>query len=258
MIIHQLAPANKDDWHPLWFHCHKSWITNFTSASTIILWNDEEIDSLVSSAYPEYYSLFKSFPFQINRVDFARFCILHRYGGLYADMDMYCYKDFSKELSEECYLVESTLQQEVVQNSLMASIPRHSFFIECMNKCKEYFEQGLYAYEKSNITTRESNDYVLKVTGPRLLSDVYQATNSKVNKLPASLFNPGYEVYNSDIRTKHMMTGRWGTEMMDIKKQEHEKIKEVISHQDYLKADYKGFRNIDLDNFSFNNSYKLS
>jgi mannosyltransferase OCH1-like enzyme len=133
-----------------------------------VLWSDAEAEQLVKIHYPLYYNLYMSFPFHINRIDFARFCILHKYGGVYADMDMFCYKNFFNELTEECYVAGSLMQGETVQNSLMASVPNHEFFVECMMKSKELFDGASIVYDKSNICTRESNDYVLKVTGPRL------------------------------------------------------------------------------------------
>ena len=255
-FLHQLAPEDTDNWHPLWHHCRQSWLDTFRSVK-FILWGDREAEQLVKIHYPQYYDLYMSFPFHINRIDFARFCILHKFGGVYADMDMFCYKNFFNELTEECYLAGSLMQGETVQNSLMASIPNHEFFVECMNKSKELFDSGTIAYDKSNIVTRESNDYVLKVTGPRLLSEVYAATRNKVSVLPAELYNPNYLTYNSDIRSKHMLTGRWGLEMMDKKKQEHQKKADNTSHQDYLKKDYEGFRNINVDSFDFNKNYLL-
>ena len=149
------------------------------------------------------------------------------------------------------------MYKEVVQNSLMAAVPGQEFFEECMDACKFAFESGNYAYDKSNITTRESNDYVLNVTGPRLLSRVFESTKTNVTVLPAEEYNPGYLTYNSIIKTKHMLTGRWGREMMDIKSAEHSRVAESISHQDYLKKDYEGFRKIDVDNFDFNKNYLL-
>jgi mannosyltransferase OCH1-like enzyme len=254
--IHQLAPDEKDDWHPLWHHCRESWLHKFKSVS-FIMWSDSEAEQLVKTHYPYYYHLYMNFPFHINRIDFVRFCILHQYGGIYADMDMFCYEDFYHELTEDLYLVGSLMHKEVVQNSLMASTPKQEFFIECMNKCKDAFDSNMHSYDASNITTRESNDYILNVTGPRLLSEAYAATNSKVSILPAETYNPNYLTYNSNLRTKHMLTGRWGTEMMHIKKIEHEQHVDSISHQDYLKKDYEGFRNVNVDSFDFNKNYLL-
>lgn len=255
--LHQLAPANRDDWHPIWHHCRESWLGNFKSVN-FVLWDDDEIDQLVKTKYPYYYNLFISFPFQINRVDFARFCIMHQYGGVYADMDMFCYENFFNNLTDKCYIVGSSLYKEVVQNSLMAAVPGQEFFEECMDACKFASDSGNFVYDKSNITTRESNDYVLNVTGPRLLSRVFESTKTNVTVLPAEEYNPGYLTYNSNIKTKHMLTGRWGREMIDIKKSEYESNKDKMTHQDYLKVDYKGFRKIDVDSFNFKKDYLIS
>lgn len=58
---------------------------------THIVWNDKLADSLIN-IYPEYKNIYYKFTKPILRADFIRFCFLHRYGGLYADMDTECRK----------------------------------------------------------------------------------------------------------------------------------------------------------------------
>ena len=89
-IIHHIAPVNTAAWHPFWAHCRQSWIDAFPNHDHV-LWNDsEDLDRIVRDHYPRYWNLYQSFPVHIMRIDFARLCILHRYGGIYADMDYYC------------------------------------------------------------------------------------------------------------------------------------------------------------------------
>jgi len=45
---------------------------------------------LVEQHYPQWLPTYLSYPHNIQRVDLARLMWLHKYGGIYADMDMQC------------------------------------------------------------------------------------------------------------------------------------------------------------------------
>ena len=52
------------------------------------LWGFEECDELVNKEFPKYVDLWNSFRYEIQRVDFIRYCILYTFGGLYIDCDI--------------------------------------------------------------------------------------------------------------------------------------------------------------------------
>eukprot|EP00949_MAST-11_sp_MAST-11-sp1_P004361 g4361.t1 len=58
------------------------------------LWTDESIDAFVAKEFPQLYGIFESYPWQIQRVDFARYCILKKFGGLFVDMDFEALRPF--------------------------------------------------------------------------------------------------------------------------------------------------------------------
>ena len=43
-IIHQLAPADKSKWHPVWTICSESWKNVYPSNFQHIIWSDENAD----------------------------------------------------------------------------------------------------------------------------------------------------------------------------------------------------------------------
>ena len=49
------------------------------------LWNGEEMDELVEKHFPEYLSMYRSFPYNVQRWDTIRYMILYVYGGVYTD-----------------------------------------------------------------------------------------------------------------------------------------------------------------------------
>ena len=52
------------------------------------LWSADEVDALIKQRYPQLWSTYVDCPFPVQRADIGRICILHFYGGLYADLDV--------------------------------------------------------------------------------------------------------------------------------------------------------------------------
>lgn len=221
-IIHQTGP-DESKWHPIWKECSESWKNTFPDFQ-YVYWSDEDLRNLVRDKYPYYLELYDNFSHHIMRIDFARFCILHSYGGIYADLDIYCYKNFYDLLKRNLYIVESWGDWgEKVQNSLMISIPNHQFWERCM-----FF--SLFNYKNLNYYQFSRKDYILECFGPKMISRIL---NSSVKFLPKEIFNPTienqfnwgkndeekYENALKDFRsfvdgeknifTRHFLTGTW-------------------------------------------------
>ena len=260
-IIHQLAPADKSKWHPGWTICSESWKNVYPSNFQHIIWSDENADDIVQRYYPQFFEAYKSFPFQINRIDFVRWCILHKFGGIYADMDMYCYKDFYSELIEECYIVGSGMDKEIVQNSLMISAPKQPFWYECMEKCVKLYYENSIEVDRNDIRNKKSCDYILELTSPRFLTKLFNSTKNNICTLPTKLYNNNYLYYGEELRTRHMLTGMWGKEMIDLLDISYEfenKVnKKNYSKRDFFIENYFEFRKIDMSKFDFKKNYLL-
>ena len=54
------------------------------------LWTDDDIDQFIAWEYPFFYEAFQSYPYQIQRVDAARYFILLHHGGVTIDIDLEC------------------------------------------------------------------------------------------------------------------------------------------------------------------------
>lgn len=230
-IIHQTGPADKTRWHPLWNVCQKSWKENHKNFK-YKFWNDDANEQLVKNHYPQYYDSYKNFALDIIRIDFARFCILHKYGGIYVDMDMYCYKNFYDEIKKDICIVQALAEDEVLQNSMMISVPNNSFWIDCMelsiNTYNTYKDHQWYSTEDNT----KDCFIIREIAGPILLSNVYDKYNKdQIQVLPAETFNNTKFSYNENYRTKHMLTGMWGAnEMMKDIKQETMSFEYFMNH----------------------------
>ena len=201
-IIHQTAPADESKWPLTWHKCQDSWKRHFPEPEyRHIMWHDEDLDLFVKKNYGWFYPIYINYDKKIKRIDIARYMILHKYGGIYADMDYYCNKNFYNQLeNNKINIVESPYKyNEHLQNSLMASIPQNKLWIEILRK----------AISRKNIPHPNTS------TGPRLLSSVYLTNRDKIHVLDYNYYNPKLKDpnFNSDkIYTKHYLTSVWASQ----------------------------------------------
>jgi len=253
-IIHQMGPGDKKDWHPIWEECHQSWKEQFPEPFyQHIFWTDDMLRDLVKNDYSEFLELYDDFPVDAFRIDFSRFCILHKYGGIYADLDFYCYENFYVEMDKErvnnIFLLESKKKWggELVQNSLMASCKQNNFWILAMNESRErYYElvgprkemRGVEFIKSFSDDHEEFCTLVKNVTGPGLLNDI--SSYFEVDLFANSQYHPfdHYSFYrdgeekskskfdelkykydvNSNIKCRHFLSGVWGEDIRILNK----------------------------------------
>lgn len=261
-IIHHIAPKDKSRWHPMWLRCYPTWKQHFPEFEHII-WSDEfDIDELVREHYPQYWQLYQDFPAHINRLDFARFCILHKFGGVYADMDMFCYKNFYSELTHDLHIVEAPYGEEFLESSLMMSVPDHEFWLACMDLSKHQF----YTHVQSKkiqipFNNNRATQYILTfVAGPNLICRVWRLHHhtGRIQTLPGVLYNNHGMSYHPEYRTKHMMTGMWGKESMDYIQQvtQTQNFQQQLA-EGYIKEmqQYVQLNGVTVDTFDFYHDY---
>jgi len=183
------------------------------------LWTDADNQRLVDDFYPELAAQYASCPHGIQRADIARCLILHRYGGVYADLDVEALRPIDPLIEgRACVLtLEPALhaawsgESHLVSNAFMAAAPRHPLFdlvIDLLGR------RDMHAASASD---------VLATTGPILLKEAvarYEGTD--VVMLPAEAFSP--LVSSSDelerlreqadageaIRQRCLDAGAWG------------------------------------------------
>ena len=252
-IIHQTAQKDISLWHPLWKHCQNSWKIHFSDFE-YKFWGDEDIDLLIKNEYPQYWDMYSEFPVHIMKIDFIRFALMHKFGGIYADMDYYCYQNFYNELTKPVYLVENPYGNDPIENSLMCSVPNHPFWIYCMDMV-----QDRYNYTKTrradllNSVKIISSDmqYGLKlrpylvfyIAGTNLIASAYRnkITDKDIGTLSALYYNNNDMSYDPSYKAKHIHTGLWG--------EENQQLTELLS------SEYQALRNIPIESFDFYYDY---
>ena len=177
-----------------------------------IEWNKEMSKSLVTKFYPEYYEMYKNYKYDIQRCDAVRYMILHRYGGLYADMDYYCNKPFDsvfEKYVENFYLVQTpNMSGDYVSNSLMYSVQEHPFW--------KYLLVEMVLCEDSPIYYSKHLQ-IMYESGPGILNRVYHRYKEqyKLKSWPHKYFQPyGHtdsimSLKNENVYAIHASDGSW-------------------------------------------------
>lgn len=192
-IIHQTAPSDKTRWNPVWERCQKTWHKHFPDYQ-YMFWSDEDLDEFIRTKYSWFYPTFKAYDKNIKRIDSARYFILYEYGGIYADMDYECIKNFESQLPPgKVSIAESRLKEyafiaEEYQNALMTSPAKHPFW------------NHVYKVLEKN---KNIND-VIFATGPNVIKEaVYKCSSELFHGLSHAEFTEGTKW------AKHHGTSMW-------------------------------------------------
>lgn len=148
---------------------------------THMLWTDASARQLIAEHYGFFLEVYDGFPYDIVRADAARVFMLHRYGGLYLDLDYEPLRDFWALLPDDApALVQAyKLLEESHQNSLMSSPAGHPFWAEAWRLMAERARQPRRRYAK-----------VVDMAGPRLIDAAAERFGGgPVHTLPCELFH---------------------------------------------------------------------
>lgn len=230
----------------------KTWKTNSPKLS-IKYWFYNDIINLIKDNYSEeMLDFFLSIKKIITKCDFARFLIMYKEGGIYADLDFYCEKDIYPIISgmdnvifrEPAEMHDS--QDETIFNGFFAFKQYHPFvkgwILDMMKNIKE-----------NNIST---NDDVFKTTGPTALARYYDnlKIKDKIKLLDHCMILP----YDYDRNKSKACIGKplyiytlWneGSDWQGFKK----KDKNVNDNNLFIPSNRNG--NINLDTSLFKRDY---
>jgi inositol phosphorylceramide mannosyltransferase catalytic subunit len=128
-IIHQTwktrdVPAAWAESVESWQRHHPDWEYRF--------WTDEDLARFVHDRHPWFLETWLDYPYAIQRVDSARYLILHTFGGVYSDLDI-----FARRSCEflQCHgaVIPETLPLGF-SNDLMMASSDHPLFAHLMRR----------------------------------------------------------------------------------------------------------------------------
>lgn len=152
-------------------NCVNSWKANHEDWK-YILWTDEMNYNFLEKHYPLFLPIYNNYESAIQKVDAVRYFILYHFGGVYIDLDFYCFKNISPIISgadcafglehDDHVLVHK--KNMIISNAIMASKPGSKFF---KLLCNELYEAEITVFN-------DRNEMVLETTGPFMLTRVYE------------------------------------------------------------------------------------
>jgi mannosyltransferase OCH1-like enzyme len=186
-IIHQTwktreVPSKFKVFQESWIAMHPGWEYRF--------YTDEDNHHLVKTDYPWLLKTYESYPYAIQKIDMARVLYLHKFGGLYVDLDFECLKPFDELLDgknvffgiHDKGFAPGSRSTEYC-NALLASTPKHPFWEKLLNRMIQVMRS------KRNFETILT--YVLLTSGPLLLTEEteeYKKTENDLVVYPKSYF----------------------------------------------------------------------
>mgnify|MGYP003117119502 CR=1 FL=1 len=169
------------------------------------LYLDDEIDETVKLIVPHFFSLYNEFNYFIEKIDFFRYAVLWKYGGVYADMDLECLMDINELMDGKVVLpVENSFGRNMIGQYFMISPPNHPIWMDFM-----YYIIKNYSPKK----------YVTYSTGPDAFTAFIKLHKEKYDdiKYLCGLQNGPYVL--------HRCTGVWRTSEVT----KHEKFCNICS-----------------------------
>lgn len=146
---------------------------------------DEEMDQIVKIHFPDFYPIWKAFPYPIQRVDAWRYCMLYLYGGIYLDLDFELLQPLDQLFTSDnqVYLVNSGNLSSVYTNAFLASQPGAPIWLEMI----EYMKNPTALKWYHNVSKHLK---IMYSTGPLALDYVARRSKTTIGVLPTVLITP--------------------------------------------------------------------
>ncbi len=176
-IIHQTYKTV--DIPEIWLASRNSWIKHHSDCN-YILWTDVMLKELIQNYYSWFLDRYNNYQHNIQRVDVGRTFVLHRYGGVYCDLDLQPKTNIWHlfDGNENIYLVQDSGRYT---NMLMASPPNSPFW----PKLWQGFKNPRVPWWAGT-----HHFYIQATTGPLLIDRVAKSYPGTIGLLPASRIQP--------------------------------------------------------------------
>ena len=157
-IIHQMYKSKElpDQWKEVpatWASFHPAGEYRY------MLWTDEDLRALIEKEYPWLLSTYDSYPFPTQRWDASRYAVLHRYGGLYADLDLHPVASIDSLLHGQTLLLPHTPNIGLT-NAVMASTAGHPFMAHALQMLPRYASRWYHVSKHNTVLSSTGSTFV--------------------------------------------------------------------------------------------------
>ncbi len=190
-----------------------------------VLFDDVRIEQFIESEFPQYRSVFESFPARIQRYDFFRYLAVYRLGGFYFDTDVFLAAGLEDLLQFSCVFpfehlsLHDFLWSEYgmdweIGNYAFGAAPGHPFLKAIIMNCVKAQQHPEWASAMMRSIPRmfRREHFVLVTTGPALVSRTLAelpGACERVNVLfPENVCDPN-TWYRFGDHGIHLQVGTW-------------------------------------------------
>ena len=160
-----------------------SWMRNHEDYE-YLLWEKDDIENLIKRSFPKYLQFYEMLPSMIQKIDFAKYCIMYAYGGLYVDMDCECLKPIDSlflKTNKKLFVVSldvdifeqiaSNYYDTLYNNGWFASSKKNALWKQLIKFVSQQpIERAWY---ETNIA------YIFRTTGPKAFSQIVNNFSEK-------------------------------------------------------------------------------
>ena len=145
LFLHRMAPSNLSR--------YRRWMPSWDAAVPPLvqrIWHDEDVAQIVRDVVPRHAQRILGMRAGVERNDMARYCLLYRHGGMYADLDVQL-TDAAALLrvlqiaARRNWVVLPFENNRLVGQCIMLSPrPRHPFWLELIERLVSEYDPRCY------------------------------------------------------------------------------------------------------------------
>jgi mannosyltransferase OCH1-like enzyme len=168
---------------PSKFDANRTELRRLNPEWRIMEWDEASLRSECAALGPEFLRTFDELPLLISKVDFGRYVVLYRHGGISLDLDMAPLKPLSTTpgLDTHAIMLSKSSIPPFANNAVFIACPMNPFFMKLLLDIMNT------RYTVDHFPSKEL--YVHVVTGPILVSRMLISTND-IHMLDAIYFEP--------------------------------------------------------------------
>lgn len=155
-IIHQMYRSR--ELPEKWKAASRAWV-DMHAEYTYVLWTDEMLRQLIAEDYPWLIKTYDAYPYDTQRWDASRYAILHKYGGVYADLDVGPVERIDP-LVEGQQLILPHTPNIGLTNALMASVAEHPFMCEALRLLPTFAHAWYHLSKHNTVLSSTGSTYV--------------------------------------------------------------------------------------------------
>lgn len=188
-IIHQTWKSTEIP--PRWQRFRDAW-KKFHPGWEFRLWTDEDNRRLVERDYTAFLQLYDSYAYPVQKADFARILYLHKFGGVYADLDLEPLRPLDGIIDQPHLILgeekegmgKSLNRRDFIINAFMASPKGHPFWKMLLERLRVTFRHKRLLQSKGH--------YIIQTVIFELdkLARDYQQTHQDITIYPYEVFYP--------------------------------------------------------------------